>query len=94
KFQVWEESKLIFFFGFRYRHEAIDFPLSSSVLRDDMLRLIKVEEFFNLFFPDNAVNFIESFHRRCGDKETPQEISDVPYGDYFRVEVQARPELP
>ncbi|MFQ6636979.1 hypothetical protein Gotur_013994, partial [Gossypium turneri] len=60
--------KLIFFFGFRYRHEAIDFPLSSSVLRDDMLRLIKVEEFFNLFFPDNAVNFIESFHRRCGDK--------------------------
>nr|KJB24885.1 hypothetical protein B456_004G166100 [Gossypium raimondii] len=107
---------------------------------------IKVEEFFNLFFSDNAVNFIESFHRRCGDKEfkcsswcphdkfghvrdvsfqhpikiyfgakfgscqeaqkfriyrnshlvieTSQEISDVPYGDYFRVEVQARPELP
>ncbi|TYI69730.1 hypothetical protein E1A91_D08G173900v1 [Gossypium mustelinum] len=99
---------------------------------------IKVEEFFNLFFSDNAVNFIESFHRRCGDKEfkcsswcphdkfghvrdvsfqhpikiyfgakfgscqeaqkfriyrnshlvieTSQEISDVPYGDYFRVE--------
>ncbi|PPE00158.1 hypothetical protein GOBAR_DD02811 [Gossypium barbadense] len=82
-------------------------------------RKIKVEEFFNLFFSDNAVNFIESFHRRCGDKEfkcsswcpydkfghyhfyfgqsvieTPQEISDVPYGDYFRGEVQARPELP
>ncbi|XP_039002191.1 protein VASCULAR ASSOCIATED DEATH 1, chloroplastic-like [Hibiscus syriacus] len=99
---------------------------------------IKVEEFFNLFFSDNAVNFIESFHRRCADKEfkcsswcphdefghvrdvsfqhpiklyfgakfgscqevqkfriyrnshlvleTSQEISDVPYGDYFRVE--------
>ncbi|KAK8495342.1 hypothetical protein V6N13_122802 [Hibiscus sabdariffa] len=99
---------------------------------------IKVEEFFNLFFSDNAVNFIESFHIRCGDKEfrcsswcphdefghvrdvsfqhpikiyfgakfgscqetqkfriyrnshlvleTSQEISDVPYGDYFRVE--------
>ncbi|XP_039056534.1 protein VASCULAR ASSOCIATED DEATH 1, chloroplastic-like isoform X2 [Hibiscus syriacus] len=99
---------------------------------------IKVEEFFNLFVSDNAVNFIESFHRRCGDKEfkcsswrphdefghvrdvsfqhpiklyfgakfgscqeaqkfriyrnshlvleTSQEISDVPYGDYFRVE--------
>ncbi|GMI75806.1 VASCULAR ASSOCIATED DEATH1 [Hibiscus trionum] len=99
---------------------------------------IKVEEFFNLFFSDNAVSFIESFHRRCGDKEfrcsswcpheefghvrdvsfqhpikiyfgakfgscqeaqkfriyrnshlvleTSQEISDVPYGDYFRVE--------
>ena len=29
---------------------------------------IKVEEFFNLYFSDNAVNFIESFHRRCGDK--------------------------
>ncbi|XVF22770.1 hypothetical protein REPUB_Repub12eG0199700 [Reevesia pubescens] len=99
---------------------------------------IKVEEFFNLYFSDNAVNFIESFHRRCGDKEfrcsswcpqdkfrhvrdvsfqhpikiyfgakfgscqeaqkfrifrnshlvmeTSQEINDVPYGDYFRVE--------
>ncbi|XP_039027361.1 protein VASCULAR ASSOCIATED DEATH 1, chloroplastic-like [Hibiscus syriacus] len=99
---------------------------------------VKVEEFFNLFFSDNAVNFIESFHRRCGDKEfrcsswrphdefghvrdvsfqhpikiyfgakfgscqeaqkfriyrnshlvveTSQEIKDVPYGDYFRVE--------
>ncbi|XVE74112.1 hypothetical protein DITRI_Ditri11bG0172900 [Diplodiscus trichospermus] len=30
---------------------------------------IKVEEFFNLYFSDKAVNFIESFHRRCGDKE-------------------------
>ncbi|XWS45812.1 hypothetical protein CRYUN_Cryun14cG0011500 [Craigia yunnanensis] len=99
---------------------------------------IKVEEFFNLYFSDNAVNFIESFHKRCGDKEfrcsswcphdkfghvrdvsfqhpikiyfgakfgscleaqkfriyknshlvmeTSQEINDVPYGDYFRVE--------
>ncbi|XWS35601.1 hypothetical protein CRYUN_Cryun20dG0011200 [Craigia yunnanensis] len=99
---------------------------------------IKVEEFFNLYFSDNAVNFFESFHRRCGDKEfrcsswcphdkfghvrdvsfqhpikiyfgakfgscqeaqkfriyknshlvmkTSQEINDVPYGDYFRVE--------
>ncbi|XWS77326.1 hypothetical protein CRYUN_Cryun01aG0251300 [Craigia yunnanensis] len=99
---------------------------------------IKVEEFFNLYFSDNSVNFIESFHRRCGDKEfrcsswcphdkyghvrdvsfqhpikiyfgakfgscqeaqkfriyrnshlvmeTSQEINDVPYGDYFRVE--------
>ncbi|XP_052879393.1 protein VASCULAR ASSOCIATED DEATH 1, chloroplastic-like [Gossypium arboreum] len=107
---------------------------------------IKVEEFFNLFLSDNAVNFVKSFHRRCGDKEfkcsswcphdkfghvrdvsfqhpikiyfgakfdscqeaqkfriyrnshlvieTSQGISDVPYGDYFRVEVQARPELP
>lgn len=100
--------------------------------------LIKVEEFFNLYFSDNALNFIESFHKSCGDKEfrcsswcphdkfghvrdvsfqhpikiyfgakfgscqeaqnfriyrnshlvieTSQEINDVPYGDYFRVE--------
>ncbi|XVF73529.1 hypothetical protein PTKIN_Ptkin12aG0208900 [Pterospermum kingtungense] len=99
---------------------------------------IKVEEFFNLYISDNAVNFIESFHGRCGDKEfrctswcphekfgyvrdvsfqhpikiyfgakfgscqeaqrfrvyrnshlvleSSQEINDVPYGDYFRVE--------
>ncbi|OMO69619.1 FH interacting protein 1 [Corchorus capsularis] len=99
---------------------------------------IKAEEFFNLYVSDNAVNFIESFHRRCGDKEftcsswsphdkfghvrdvsfqhpikiyfgakfgscqetqkfrlyrnshlvmeTSQEINDVPYGDYFRVQ--------
>ncbi|KAF8380583.1 hypothetical protein HHK36_028071 [Tetracentron sinense] len=30
---------------------------------------IKVEEFFNLFFSDDAVNFIELFHRKCGDKD-------------------------
>ncbi|KAI3444798.1 hypothetical protein Pfo_001463 [Paulownia fortunei] len=99
---------------------------------------IRVEEFFNLFFSDDGVNFHESFHRKCGDKDfkctswhphekfghtrdvsfqhpiklyfgarfgscqevqkyrvyrnchlivdTSQEISDVPYGDYFRVE--------
>ncbi|OVA14958.1 GRAM domain [Macleaya cordata] len=99
---------------------------------------IQVEEFFNLFFSDDAVNFVESFHRRCGDKdfrcsswykheqighardlsfqhpikiyfgaksshcqevqkfrvyrdshlviETSQEVGDVPYADYFRVQ--------
>ncbi|XP_058221724.1 protein VASCULAR ASSOCIATED DEATH 1, chloroplastic isoform X3 [Rhododendron vialii] len=99
---------------------------------------IRVEEFFNLFFSDDAVDFLESFHRSCGDKdfrcsswyphdnfghardtsfkhpiklylgakfgscqevqkfrvyrnshlviETSQEVNDVPYGDYFRVE--------
>ncbi|KAA3462116.1 protein VASCULAR ASSOCIATED DEATH 1, chloroplastic-like isoform X3 [Gossypium australe] len=31
--------------------------------------LIKVDEFFNLYFSDNAINFIKSFHRRRGDKE-------------------------
>ncbi|KAL1067203.1 hypothetical protein V6Z11_D12G112900 [Gossypium hirsutum] len=30
---------------------------------------IKVEEFFNLYFSDNAINFIKSFHTRRGDKE-------------------------
>ncbi|CBI16667.3 hypothetical protein VitviT2T_023309 [Vitis vinifera] len=30
---------------------------------------IKVEEFFTFFFSDDAVDFIESFHKRCGDKE-------------------------
>ncbi|PON74508.1 GRAM domain containing protein [Parasponia andersonii] len=99
---------------------------------------IKVEDFFNYFFSDNAANFIEAFHSNCGDKEfkcnswyphdkfghardvsfqhpikiyfgakfggcqetqkfrlyknshlvieSSQEVSDVPYGDYFRVE--------
>ncbi|XP_058085976.1 protein VASCULAR ASSOCIATED DEATH 1, chloroplastic-like isoform X2 [Magnolia sinica] len=97
-----------------------------------------VEEFFNLFFSDEAINFVETFHNRCRDKdyrctpwneheqyghsrdvsfqhpiklyfgarfgqcrevqkfrvyrnghliiETSQEVNDVPYGDYFRVE--------
>lgn len=30
---------------------------------------ITVEEFFNLFFLDDAVQFVDSFHRRCGDKD-------------------------
>ncbi|CAH2039404.1 unnamed protein product [Thlaspi arvense] len=106
---------------------------------------IPVEEFFRLFFSDRAVNFVESFHKICGDKEdifvyaefrctswqpheklghtrnvsfqhpikiyfgakfggcqesqkfrmyrdshlvieTSQEITDVPYADYFTVE--------
>lgn len=29
---------------------------------------IKVEDFFSLFFSDDAVGFVESFHRNCGDK--------------------------
>jgi len=99
---------------------------------------IRVEEFFDLFFSDDALDFLESFHRTCGDKdfrcsswyprdnfghardmsfkhpiklylgakfggcqevqkfrvyrnshlviETSQEVDDVPYADYFRVE--------
>ncbi|XP_057492134.1 protein VASCULAR ASSOCIATED DEATH 1, chloroplastic-like isoform X2 [Actinidia eriantha] len=30
---------------------------------------IRVEEFFNLFFSDAAVDFLQSYHRRCGDKD-------------------------
>ncbi|XP_012567245.1 protein VASCULAR ASSOCIATED DEATH 1, chloroplastic isoform X2 [Cicer arietinum] len=99
---------------------------------------IKVEDFFRYFCSDNAVNFLESFRKRCGDKDfkctswlpqekfgyareltfqhpikiylgarfggchevqkfrvyrnshlviqTSQEVSDVPYSDYFLVE--------
>ncbi|KAJ7961911.1 GRAM domain family protein, putative isoform 1 [Quillaja saponaria] len=99
---------------------------------------IRVEDFFRYFFSDDDVNFNESYHKRCGDKdfkcttwhphekfgyarevsfnhpikiylgaklggcqevqkfrvyrnshlviETSQEVSDVPYADYFRVE--------
>ncbi|XP_042038314.1 protein VASCULAR ASSOCIATED DEATH 1, chloroplastic-like [Salvia splendens] len=99
---------------------------------------VRAEEFFNIFFSDDSVNFHESFHAKCGDKDfkcsswqphekfghtrdvsfqhpikiyfgarfgscqevqkyrvyrnchliidTSQNISDVPYGDYFAVE--------
>ncbi|XP_045788177.1 protein VASCULAR ASSOCIATED DEATH 1, chloroplastic-like isoform X1 [Trifolium pratense] len=99
---------------------------------------IKVEDFFRYFFSDDAINFIESFRKQCGDKDfkcaswqpeekfgyarelsfqhpikiylgaklggchevqkyrvyrnshlviqTSQEVSDVPYADYFHVE--------
>ncbi|GAB2270943.1 GRAM domain-containing protein [Dionaea muscipula] len=30
---------------------------------------IKVGEFFNLFFSDGAIGFVESYHKRCGDKD-------------------------
>lgn len=29
---------------------------------------IRAEEFFNLFFSDDSVNFHEVFHTKCGDK--------------------------
>ncbi|KAG0459071.1 hypothetical protein HPP92_022199 [Vanilla planifolia] len=99
---------------------------------------VDLEEFFGLFISDQASNFVESFHKKCGDKdfqctswrrhekfgytrdvlflhpvkvylgakygrcqevqkfrvyrnrhlviETSQQISDVPYADYFVVE--------
>ncbi|XP_038874398.1 protein VASCULAR ASSOCIATED DEATH 1, chloroplastic isoform X2 [Benincasa hispida] len=100
--------------------------------------LIKVEDFFSFYFSDNAVDFVSSYHEKCGDKEfkcslwrhddmfghtrdisfqhpikiyfgakyggcleiqkfrvyrdshlvieVTQEVSEVPYSDYFRVE--------
>ncbi|KAL5728308.1 GRAM domain-containing protein [Ranunculus cassubicifolius] len=99
---------------------------------------VQIEEFFNLFCSDKAINFIDAFHKKCGDKdfrctswsehaqsgytrelsflhpikiyfgakfgnchevqkfrvysnsrltiETSQDVSDVPYADYFRVQ--------
>ncbi|CAK9319240.1 unnamed protein product [Citrullus colocynthis] len=99
---------------------------------------IKVEDFFSFYFSDNAVDFVSSYHEKCGDKEfkcslwrhddmfghtrdisfqhpikiyfgakfggcleiqkfrvyrdshlvieVTQEVSEVPYSDYFRVE--------
>lgn len=31
--------------------------------------MIKVEDFFALFFSDDAFNFFETYHQRCGDKD-------------------------
>lgn len=28
---------------------------------------IKVDDFFRFFFSDEAVSFVESFHKQCGD---------------------------
>lgn len=33
-----------------------------------ILMQIRAEEFFNLFFSDDSVNFHEVFHTKCGDK--------------------------
>ncbi|CAM6091243.1 unnamed protein product [Calypogeia fissa] len=101
---------------------------------------VDVEEFFQLFFSDDAVGFFKAFHTKCGDDdfrckqwakhrhfghardisfrhpinfyfgpkstychesqrfrvyrnshlvlETSQQMTDIPYGDYFRVEVR------
>jgi hypothetical protein len=100
-----------------------------------------VEEFYQLFFSDEAIGFVKNFHTKCGDQdfrctqwakhchlghardisfrhpvkfyfvgpkstychesqrfrvyrnnhlvlETSQQMTDIPYGDYFRVEVR------
>ncbi|XLS99040.1 hypothetical protein HN51_041775, partial [Arachis hypogaea] len=58
--------------------------------------LIKVEDFFRYFFSDDAVNFHESFHKRCGDKDfkcsswRPQEKFG---GCYFQQGMEVKMEM-
>ncbi|XP_061346333.1 protein VASCULAR ASSOCIATED DEATH 1, chloroplastic isoform X1 [Gastrolobium bilobum] len=127
-------------FRWNWTEEDIDAPTTPEAYTcvAESAFPIKVEDFFRYFFSDDAVNFLESFHKRCGDKdfkcaswqpqekfgyarelsfqhpiklylgakfggchevqkfrvyknshvviETSQEVSDVPYSDYFRVE--------
>ncbi|TKY68923.1 VASCULAR ASSOCIATED DEATH protein 1 [Spatholobus suberectus] len=126
--------------SWKWNEEDIDAPTTHEAYTcvTDSVFPIKVEDFFRYFFSDDAVNFLESFHKRCGDKdfkcaswhpqekfgyarelsfqhpiklylgakfggchevqkfrvyrnsqlviETSQEVSDVPYADYFHVE--------
>ncbi|XP_027334828.1 protein VASCULAR ASSOCIATED DEATH 1, chloroplastic isoform X2 [Abrus precatorius] len=126
--------------SWNWNEEDIDAPTTHEAYTcvADAVFPIKVEDFFRYFFSDDAVNFLESFHKRCGDKdfrcaswraqekfgyarelsfqhpiklylgakfggchevqkfrvyrnshlviETSQEVSDVPYADYFHVE--------
>ncbi|KAK6920383.1 GRAM domain [Dillenia turbinata] len=60
----WNVASGIFSFLILYMHV----PGCYTMVAESKF-MIKVEEFFNLFFSDNAVNFFESFHKRCGDKE-------------------------
>ncbi|XLR61819.1 hypothetical protein S83_012491, partial [Arachis hypogaea] len=58
--------------------------------------LIKVEDFFRYFFSDDVVNFHESFHKRCGDKDfkcsswRPQEKFG---GCYFQQGMEVKMEM-
>ncbi|KAK7386142.1 hypothetical protein VNO78_26144 [Psophocarpus tetragonolobus] len=126
--------------SWKWNEEDIDAPSihEEYTCVADSVFPIKVEDFFRYFLSDDAVNFLESFHKKCGDKdfkcsswqpqekfgyarelsfqhpikiylgakfggchevqkfrvyrnshlviETSQEVSDVPYADYFRVE--------
>ncbi|GMH00640.1 hypothetical protein Nepgr_002479 [Nepenthes gracilis] len=55
---------------FHWKEEALDSPeIPNSYTKVAESKYpINVEEFFNLFFSDAADDFIESFHRSCGDK--------------------------
>ncbi|KAH1137860.1 hypothetical protein AAZX31_10G113600 [Glycine max] len=126
--------------SWKWNEEDIDAPsiLEAYTCVADSVFPMKVEDFFRYLFSDDALNFLESFRQKCGDKdfrcspwhpqekfgyarelsfqhpikiylgakfggchevqkfrvyrnshlviETSQEVSDVPYADYFRVE--------
>ncbi|KAK4269944.1 hypothetical protein QN277_023036 [Acacia crassicarpa] len=125
--------------AWNWKEENMDAPKIPEVYKHvaESKFPIKVEDFFRYFLSDEAANFNESFHKRCGDKdfkctswhsqevgytreqsfqhpikvyfgakfggchevqtlriyenshlvlETSQEVTGVPYADYFRVE--------
>ena len=123
-----------------WKEEDIDAPTTPEAYTcvAESMFPIKVEDFFRYFFSDDAINFLVSFRKSCGDKDfkcaswhpqhkfgyarelsfqhpikvylgaklggchevqkfrvyrnshlviqTSQEVSDVPYADYFHVE--------
>ncbi|KAK7286981.1 hypothetical protein RJT34_22369 [Clitoria ternatea] len=54
-----------------WNEEDIDAPKAHEAYTRvaDSVFPIKVEDFFRYFFSDDGVNFLESFHKRCGDKD-------------------------
>ncbi|KAL4589723.1 hypothetical protein LXL04_002632 [Taraxacum kok-saghyz] len=42
---------------------------SAWEVEDSEHHMIKVDEFFGLFFSDDALPFLESYHNKCGDKD-------------------------
>ncbi|KAK4411178.1 protein VASCULAR ASSOCIATED DEATH 1, chloroplastic [Sesamum angolense] len=72
--EIMAGGKKYFFTSFLFRDEAFKL-ISEGWLqhgngsKEITEQQVQVEEFFNLFFSDAGVNFQESFHRKCGDKE-------------------------
>ncbi|CAK9230391.1 unnamed protein product [Sphagnum jensenii] len=126
----------------KWEPEEIDAPALGDGYRTlaETEFAVDVEEFYQLFFSDEAIGFVKNFHTKCGDQdfrctqwakhrhfghardisfrhpikfyfgpkstychesqrfrvyrnnhlvlETSQQMTDIPYGDYFRVEVR------
>ncbi|CAM6075381.1 unnamed protein product [Sphagnum tenellum] len=126
----------------KWEPEEIDAPALGDGYRTlaESEFAVDVEEFYQLFFSDEAIGFVKNFHTKCGDQdfrctqwakhrhfghardisfrhpikfyfgpkstychesqrfrvyrnnhlvlETSQQMTDIPYGDYFRVEVR------